>query len=983
MVREMMFRRSFAAYAILLSLLGTNLPCRQIHGQERKKPGIPVVEQKLEWLTGSGKDLRIRLQGKVLDPNGDPATDFKVMAMMKSRFVQRSLEPQLDGNEFEVWVPVNDTNCHRVDIKAISADGEQLALKRLMLDEVREAAVKGLMLTMQPASRNVEVSVVYNGKPVADARVLVDPIQGITKSGRTDNLGVARFRLLPWQKLSSLHAWTDDFKIGGYSFNRTPARDTNANQHVIELISSRTQKLRFLDVDNSPVANIEFHIEVVTSPTNFSFLGTDPNSHISTDDRGEAFYQWFPDWKKYRCYINIKDKQWVLAEGAADNEMVNGTIVVKLKKSRLADRKQVVGRVSSPSGIAGGFWVLLSSFQGEEKHSGDWLHVFTDHTGMFSVRVLPDATYCAFVNDGRWVSETRDLIPYESAIEKTNSPTLTLAEGTKVEVILTAGPDKKPVANQWMNLTTPYEFSWREDGRTRHGTDGRRWRVTTDDQGRATTYAWPGKLKGLVYADGRISQKTIKVGKNGTTIFEFHQKFVGKRKVTGKLVLAAGVEASLEDAKIEMRSVDGETDDRKSLLSDKQGAFAFETKASQIGIFVYTQDAKAAGAAFIEKLDSPIKLKLLPTQDYHGWLLGKNDKPLAGHAVRANVRVSGNEDYSGSFVKSFEAQTIETSTDEEGNYTLKGVPTEIIVSIRADAIDGSKHGVSLGKIYLEPNDTRPRAVSRLDKSSGRSSAKTLAERFRTRLRDCSLSGFHLMAIISNASGDSFVDANFMDYEKTKEVSSFMQIRVATGEKASPPADVEFAKKKNWPSPGENEVFACAFDVNGNELGRIEIVVDNNRAPEIAAKFIREHAPKQVDAKKKWNDAFAEAKRSNRKVWVRVSQRYCGPCFALSRWMDGQKELLEKDYVMLKIDDVRDLNGFAVAKRLTRGRHVGVPFHAIHGQDEKMLVDSESPIGNIGHPSGYEGKKHLRKMISATRGHLTDDEVERIVESLKD
>jgi hypothetical protein len=48
-----------------------------------------------------------------------------------------------------------------------------------------------------------------------------------------------------------------------------------------------------------------------------------------------------------------------------------------------------------------------------------------------------------------------------------------------------------------------------------------------------------------------------------------------------------------------------------------------------------------------------------------------------------------------------------------------------------------------------------------------------------------------------------------------------------------------------------------------------------------------------------------------------------------------------------------------------------------------LIDSEGPLGNIGHPSGYEGRRHLKKMLGDTRRHLSLDEIERIVSTLDD
>ena len=152
---------------------------------------------------------------------------------------------------------------------------------------------------------------------------------------------------------------------------------------------------------------------------------------------------------------------------------------------------------------------------------------------------------------------------------------------------------------------------------------------------------------------------------------------------------------------------------------------------------------------------------------------------------------------------------------------------------------------------------------------------------------------------------------------------------------------------------------------------------------IAADFIHDQAPPLVDAEKTWHDAFEEARRTDRKVWVRVSQRYCGPCFTLARWLDDQSELLSQDYVMLKIDDFHDLHGDDFAERLTQGERHGIPFHAIFDEHEDLLIDSTGPLGNVGSFGGYEGKIHLRRMLTSTRQNLTDDEIEQLVGSVPD
>jgi hypothetical protein len=61
---------------------------------------------------------------------------------------------------------------------------------------------------------------------------------------------------------------------------------------------------------------------------------------------------------------------------------------------------------------------------------------------------------------------------------------------------------------------------------------------------------------------------------------------------------------------------------------------------------------------------------------------------------------------------------------------------------------------------------------------------------------------------------------------------------------------------------------------------------------------------------------------------------------------------------------------SVPEGLTGGEHYGIPFHVIFDSNARMLINSESPMGNIGYPSGFEGKTHLRRMLMETRSKLT-------------
>jgi len=943
-------------------------------------PAVLAVEhQSVDWLRGSGKDLELRLRGEVFDADGKPATNIQVAGSMNATIRDQPLEPAIDGHRFELWIPVNQPHWYSIWLRVTSADSDRVAYKTFNEYQLRQAAIDGIKLTLESPTRQANIKVTDQGHPVAGAHVKADLVFGVELRSTTGPNGIATLALLPQQDLSILTAWTDDHRVGGFTFDRSPPRDPEADEHVIELSKCRDQKMRFVAENGSPVPAVSFELQIATPPPHYNYIGSTEHSRMTTDADGEAVCRWFPDWEKLHFYADINETDWIVER---EPTMVDGVAVFTLKKRK--PRKQITGRVVSTGTTTGpgGFYVSLRSFQGEREHHSDLDSAFSDLDGTFSVSVLPDATYCAYVQDEKWVGKIIDVLPYESAVDKLTPPELTIAAGQPVEVIVTSGPRNVPVANLTVSFFREHDYSWQENGEKQNGVGGPQWWATTDESGRATTHTLPGEFRASVYTPRWRTEKTIDVVANKLAKIMLHREIDEKRTVSGRIVLDADAGGSLDDVEIHVASLDGNYEDEQSLKCKAHGLFSFDTFASEVGIFACTSDGKAAGSIITKDLAWRIKLPLLPTSEYHGQLLGNGDQPLVSHPVHAYIRLEGKKSKDQQFAKIFDVKRIDTKTDEQGNFTLQGVPCQMKVMLMADAIDGSDDSAYIGEIYLEPNESRPRTVSHLAKPAAAEIKVPLAERYRTTLRDCSLAGYRPMIIIADDSerASRFVNQNYASYETNNDVYPFMQIIVTGGKVPLEPADAAFLQKRNWSLPQAGHVFAYTIDADGKELGRQHIFVDESGAAEEVAKFIHQHAPAPQDATEKWTAAFDEAERTNRRVLARVSQRYCGPCFGMTRWLDDQRELLEKDYVMLKIDDVRDTNGKDVAERLVRGQHVGVPFFAILDASGTLLIDSNGPLGNVGNPSGIEGKKQLRKMLLETRQNLTDAELEHLVES---
>ena len=173
-----------------------------------------------------------------------------------------------------------------------------------------------------------------------------------------------------------------------------------------------------------------------------------------------------------------------------------------------------------------------------------------------------------------------------------------LGRDSRVEVVVTAGPSKTPVAHQSVYLETPHRFSWKENGTKRNDHGGRRWSVTTNEQGKARTFAMPAqKIDGSIYTPEWRAQASAEVTTGGVTRLEFHRPVADARKITGRLLMPREIAADLSGTVVEIGSIDGETEERSSCKTNAKGEFRFESKAGRIGIYARTKNRKAAGAA--------------------------------------------------------------------------------------------------------------------------------------------------------------------------------------------------------------------------------------------------------------------------------------------------------------------------------------------------------------------------------------------------
>ncbi len=942
----------------------------------------PLPVDPRDCIRGTGDQLEFRLHGRLLSSAHQPLVSPSVQ--VRERGSGAVYPATVSGNRYEVWLTAKKFRWFTLTLEGQSADGRS-GVVSIDQSGLRKAISEGVDVLFQQPTRSIKVSVKHNDQPVANAQIKAFVSSSPTEIfSQSDASGEAILKLNAKGKLSEFTAWTDSGLLGGYQFHQGPQRDPHADEHVIELLECQERRIQVVDSDGAPVAGVHLKLHVAT-PENYNYLGHPTGCEVVTDANGIANYRWFPKLEGAHHYADLVDERdWRLHSQRNTDSAVE--VVVK----KPAKRVRVDGQVSRGGQYVGGVVVEATSFQGEQKGQADKIIALADEEGNFSFDALPKSTYALFVIDHQWVSEPKVFTAIDPDSGENTSLYLMALDGHPVTVQLTSGPDRKPIAGQSVSLISEHQFTWKVDGETRNGVTHRQIFTTTDRQGLATANVPLGSLRADVYTSSWRSESKIVVAADHENRVELHRAQDTATNVSGQIVLPPFTSIDLKKVSIAIQAIDGQFSEQFTPVVDESGQFSFETKASAVGCFAFSADGQWAAAALVEDLSRPFNIELFPVAYLSGQLLDGEGKPIGDHPVSADPRIvnSSQELKTIGFSSSMKGKSITTKTDANGNYRLGPLPRQIEIGVWCDATktDEENGREYLGKYFIELDEQRPPQVHRLGpQPNSTSKQSTIEARIADILRDARLGGFHAMIILSDYADDrcrNFVDQNLLDYNTNAQVYGYMQLRLNTGEAASDKGKA-FATAKNWPFPTAGSVVVVALDTEGKELGQAKFDVTGEDAELQAVAFVEKHLPSVIDARQKWDEAFALAKKTDRRVWVRISQRYCGPCHLLNRWLDDHREMLEKEFVMLKVDDVRDLYGAEIVGAITGERPYSIPFFAFFDEEQELLINSIAPTGNIGFMSGFEGKRHFRKMLEQGNRRLTDEEIARLLTNLDD
>jgi len=942
-----------------------------------------ATERQDDWIRGTGEDLAFRIHGEVFYHEGRPASDFAVVLTVQNGLDQQIFDATVEGHRFYAWIPAKDLGW-ALRVECQSADGIRRASQVIDQTGFRAAAQDGLRLHLNPlelgiGERLLPVRVMHSGLPVENAWLEVVTSKQSTTL-RTGPEGVATVRLAAGEILYWFTTWTQDGGIGGYQFSRGPTRDPNLESYDVELYNCRPLQIRLINADDgSPVSNCRFEINVATPAPYFNYVGQNRYFQMVSDDSGQSTFEYWPDWESHHAYLEIKDTNWVIADEANAFPVDKDLMTVRLRRSSDHKRQWVRGRLDLPPGILGGFAVLLTASRSETPLQFERLVVYSDRDGNYSALLRPQAKYAACVFDNDWVSEFQTFTPAGSDLERESLPGLTVVEGTPVEIRVTAGPSQNPLAHEQVSVLAEFEYQFQDGDSMARGVTHRQVFAQTDSAGVARFRVPVGPVRAMCTVQGWQGMATGTATSDETLRLHLHRETAEKTPVEIRVQNPVGGKADLEDCDVFIRSLDPTSREQFTLKTDASGSCQLEADAKRVAVMVRTRDHQYAAARAVEIRPEPIEVTLTPARRIVGSIVDPEQNPQPNVRLQARVALRDSREPNASVT----FDVLSTVTDDEGRFAFAGLPENCEVVLQGTISLNSQLTSLNRKVYLFPGEDRVLDPFVIGASKVRSEMdSSLEARFAAMIRLARLSDCHLILIgvPHDLESQEIVKIAFMDYRRNPDCGQFMQLMAQFRTEVDETAT--FWESRSLAHPEQGQIQAVAYDGGGQILEQISVRVDDANFMPLVDAFMLRTRPPQQDAGQKWTAAFAEAKRSNRKVWVRISQRYCQPCHLLSKWLDDHRALLERDYVLVKVDDVRDLGGGEIFQRLANNEVVGVPFFAIYDQDENLVVDSKGPLGNIGFPGSYEGRRHLETMLKRTRTSLSDEEISGLLRTLE-
>jgi thiol-disulfide isomerase/thioredoxin len=947
------------------------------------------------------------LEGVVSDPEGELVAGASVRALTHGDVVTAS--PTDAQGRFQLRVP--QSRVRGAILLAQWQNGSHQAMHDLGWQIDATEPLPAVQLVLRPA-RVVQVQVIdAEGRPVADASV------GATVSGRriaaarSDAQGRATLRVPPDATLKYVYAIKPNVGLDYVAYpdpipspedDKAPEQ-AGRDEHVrFTLDGTVTVRVRLIDPENRPLVGIPvypWYFQKPDKPDDFNVSGL-AEVKIKTDARGVAAFDFIPAVNEGKItFWAHTPKHWAPERPMYDPESGQTDITVPMVRMvrvwgqvRFADGRPAPGTEVEAAGAGYQF----DRFRGSTR---------TDADGNFELLVYPDQIYMFAVIDPKWAASVRDRI-----IVRPDTPVdgvdFQLQPGTKVHGRVTMGPEKKPLADQRMEV---YQYGadlhgLSEDQQLPNPTESRRYvrplitrSTRTDAEGRYEFCVGPGTYDIRGPAQTEIQKFSVEDQESIT--FDFQTPHEDMGLITGRVVRQEDSQPVV-GAKVVGVPITERGHAQLEATTDQQGRFRDNHWLDRMLFYAETPDGKLKGVAEIAAGERQATIPVRPVTSARGRLLDQASRePLSDRKIEYGIRImlpdGCSSDRFGGSVK----------TDASGRFMLEGLVAGQEYHLNAPLHDeddppGDRRWQTVGKftaqgpaatdigdLELKPPYRPPTLDERVTSAFGKKTA--LDERLQGALYDARLERKRVLVIFADPEGEPCRQLYHLCYEDSDAMRAFadyrlLPIRTGPGEDADSAAAL--AARLDVRLADDRQPTLCILDTDGQRLATRharDLSKDGRIDRDLVTEFLQAHAPEPPDAEELLADALAQAKREDKRVLVQQTGAFCGPCLLLSRFLDRHKGKLAKDYVHVKIDESRWHNGTPVIKRLRTPEGRSIPWMAILDADGRVLITSDAPEGNIGFPVAAEEIEHFLKMLAATARHLDEADFSELRKALED
>ncbi len=826
---------------------------------------------------------------------------------------------------------------------------------------VRQLLVNPPEITLEPAAAH-RVQVLSSGGPVAGAIVVLEG-EGFRCRSTTAADGFCIIRYPQAAQPRKIVAWHP--RLGCAA-----TEDLKGSETQITLLPAAPHTVRVVDTEGNPIAGKMIRASVRVEGAEWITTHLVRESHVRTDENGEAVFAWFPARGLKYVEARFAGMDWKVDETDRDK------IPVGLTNIHAQKRRRVNGRVMMPPGVeAEG--LLLTGFGFGPGSSGCIPYARTRADGSFTMSLPANHGLIIGVSDLQWSSP-----PWTGVFRRDESPEIeiTAEPATPVEIRLTRGALYEPVSHAYVNLSLRGRVEYqKEDGNESSGSAGVGGFLRTDANGIARAGVGRGELRIRISADGWSETRNVQVQSTDPIEIAFHRAWVGNRTVKVKMTKQGQpFVASPDVLAIAWTVKSSRYDETHQTVIGDDSTIEVTFDKETASVLLLDQAQSLSGFATIDLEATEVVMPIVAMAEFSGRLVDdQNKQPLPDRTLELVTESSR------------QPVADPQQTDAEGRFSFANVPADVPLRLQIQTLPDEPEYFLFGYEKLfDPQERRAdyiAAASLMDgnhavERNGESPPPSLSGRLQSAAEIAGLMGLRVLVVVANEEsvlGTSISEVLFDATHKSEDCRGYINLSVSADERKQLP-ETWLAQLPY--SLGVDEVLMFVTEDGANLTGSKRLALDDEKvAMDLGLEFLRSHASRR-DARDLLRQSLSRAQRSDRSVWVIYGGPSCGPCIRLARWINAHSGQLKKDLVVLKINRGIDAES-SQAMSEQGGEKSGIPFHVMLSEDSEIMATSIGPLGNIGCASSIEGSRHFSKMLKSVQKRLTNEEIDELAKSL--